>query len=470
MLKRSCVILLFVWVFTGVFSNAIAQTWTKKQLIHDLQFLNEAIKEGHPAYKIFGFNLDNQINSISNSGTEKYSSFNYEFEIRKCLRSLQCCHTYITESPLKSDFVDNKNPFFPFRMLAEGDDLYLTSAINDSIKFSSDPVKVLEINNTSSKDILDYFDNYQSADGLQTTFRNYIVKNSASIIVRRMFNETDSFRIVGIVGNDTTIINEKAYLTASAPSKNTVKDTIKVIFKNKESYFYCSEKLPQTGILKLKTFSSRGYSKFYKNIFKYQKKHQIKNILIDVRDNFGGSRGNVVELLSYFVKEEEYYSLEITKSKINKHLKKSYSLLRFIYFDIFNHHKLQKTDSTRKYIFKIEPNKSHFAGKSIVWTNGASLSSASTLTSYLQQKCNAIVVGEESGGGVYGNNGGSFPTLELPESKIKIQIPLYRLTHNFGNQLENHGIKPNFKIENTIDNMLKNNTNDLLFIQSILIN
>jgi hypothetical protein len=468
--KRSGVILLFVWIFIGSCSNANCQVWTKKQLIHDLQFLNEAVKEGHPAFRNFGFSLDEQIRLINNSGIEKYSPFEYEYEIRKGLRSLQCCHTYITESPLKVNFSNKKNPFFPFRMLAEGDDLYLTSSINDSVQCSNFPVKVLKINDKSSKDILDYFNNYQSADGIQTTFRNYIVKNSASIIVRRIFAEADSFQIVGIVGSDTININERAFLTASEPVKSSVKDTIKVLFKNKESYFYFSEKLPKTGILKLKTFSSHGYSKFYRNIFKYQKQHQLKNILIDVRDNFGGSRNNVVELLSYFVKTEENYSLEISKSKINKHLKKSFSLLRFFYFDIFNHHKLQKTDSTRKYIFKIEPNKTNFEGKTIVWTNGASLSSASTLASYLQQKCNATVVGEETGGGVYGNNGGSFPTLELPESKIKIQFPIYRLVHNFGNQQENRGIKPDFPIKNSINNLLKNNKNDLLFIQSILIN
>jgi hypothetical protein len=419
---------------------------------------------------MFGFSLDEQLDAINKSGTENYSSFEFESEIRKGLRSLQCCHTYITESPLKVDFIQKKNPFFPFRMLSDGADLYLTSAINDSVQFSNFPVKVLQINNRSSKNILDYFDNYQSADGTQTTFRNYIVKNSASIIVRRIFSEADTFQILGITGNDTITITEKAYLTVSEPVKSTIKDTIKVIFKHKESYFYCSEKLPQTGIIKLKSFSSRGYSKFYKNIFKYQHQHQLKNILIDVRDNFGGSRSNVVELLSYFVSKEENYSLEITKSKINKHLKKSYSFLRYLYFDIFNHRKLLKTDSTRKYVFKIEPNKTKFTGKIIVWTNGASLSSASTLASYLQQKCNANVVGEETGGGVYGNNGGSFPSLQLPESKIKVQFPIYRLIHNFGNQQENHGIKPDFPIKNTIDNLLKNNTNDLLLIQSILIN
>lgn len=470
MIHRSCLILLLLWILGGFTAVVQGQTWSKVQLIQDLDFLNAAIKEGHPAYKKFGFCLDNQIQSVKSSTLDNFSSFEYEYEIRKCLRILQCCHTYITVSPLKVHFINKQNPFFPFRLMVDNDDLYLTSSINDSVQYTSFPVKVISINNVQSIDLLNYFDNYQSSDGKQTTFRNYMVKNLSSVILRRMFSQTDSFNITGVFGNDTIVIREKAYLTASEPVKSGIKDTIKVIFKNKDSYFYCSDKLPRTGIIKLKTFTSRGYSKFYRNIFKYQKKHELKNLLIDVRDNFGGSRKNVSDLLSYFVLQEENYCLEITKSKINKYLKNSFSILRFFYFDVFNHKKLQRTDSTKKYFFNIDPQRTHYDGKVVVWINGASLSSASTLSSYLQNRCNALVVGEESGGGVYGNNGGSFPTLQLPESKIKIQFPIYRLNHNFGNQQENHGIAPNYPLKNSINDLLKNNTNDLFFIQSILIN
>jgi hypothetical protein len=467
--KRSCVILL-LWIFLGSISEANAQKWSKTQLIRDLEFLNTAIKAIHPAYKTFGFNLDNQIYSLKISEIDQFSSFEYEYEIRKCLRLLQCCHTYISSSPLKVDFIRKQNPFFPFRFLADGDDLYLTSSINDSVRYANFPVKVISINDRRSVDLLDYFNNYQSADGAQTTFRNYVVKNLSSVILRRMFCEADTFKITGLVGNDTITFQEKAFLTSSEPVKRGVKDTVKVIFKNKDSYFYASKNFEQTGVIKLKSFPSRGYAKFYRKIFKYQKKNNFKNIVIDVRDNFGGSRGNATELLSYFITKEENYCLEISRCKIDKRLLKSYSLLRFFYFDIFNLRRLERTDTTKRYTFKFKPKENHFDGKVVVWTNGASLSSASLLTSYLQQRCNASVMGEETGGGVFGNNGGSFPTLQLPESKIKIQFPIYRLIHNFGNQQENCGVKPDFPLKNSINNLIENKINDLLILRSILIN
>ena len=49
------------------------------------------------------------------------------------------------------------------------------------------------------------------------------------------------------------------------------------------------------------------------------------------------------------------------------------------------------------------------------------------LTSWLKQHGNTTFVGEQAGGGYNGNNGGSFPILNLPASKVKINFPAYRL-------------------------------------------
>ena len=49
------------------------------------------------------------------------------------------------------------------------------------------------------------------------------------------------------------------------------------------------------------------------------------------------------------------------------------------------------------------------------------------LTSWLKQHGNTTFVGERAGGGYNGNNGGSFPILNLPVLKVKINFPAYRL-------------------------------------------
>lgn len=52
------------------------------------------------------------------------------------------------------------------------------------------------------------------------------------------------------------------------------------------------------------------------------------------------------------------------------------------------------------------------------------------LSSWLKQHGNTTFVGERAGGRYNGNNGGSFPVLFLPVSKVKINFPAYRLILN----------------------------------------
>ena len=69
----------------------------------------------------------------------------------------------------------------------------------------------------------------------------------------------------------------------------------------------------------------------------------------------------------------------------------------------------------------------HFDGKLYVITDGFTATASSMLPSCLKQHTNAIFIGNQASGGYNGNNGGSFPIITLPKSKIEIIFPAYRL-------------------------------------------
>ncbi len=56
---------------------------------------------------------------------------------------------------------------------------------------------------------------------------------------------------------------------------------------------------------------------------------------------------------------------------------------------------------------------------------GESFSGAADFAAVTHHLQRATFIGEETGGGYYGNNSGMMPTLTLPNSKLRIRLPMY---------------------------------------------
>ena len=71
------------------------------------------------------------------------------------------------------------------------------------------------------------------------------------------------------------------------------------------------------------------------------------------------------------------------------------------------------------------PGKYPFLGKVFVLIEGGTFSTAADFCAVTHHLKRATFVGEETGGGYYGNNSGMMPTLTLPNSKVGIRLPMY---------------------------------------------
>jgi C-terminal processing protease CtpA/Prc len=59
----------------------------------------------------------------------------------------------------------------------------------------------------------------------------------------------------------------------------------------------------------------------------------------------------------------------------------------------------------------------------------------------LKGQPNVHLVGEETGGGYYGNSAMYLPTIRLPHSGIRVSLPLYRLVEDAGRP-KGRGVMP----------------------------
>ena len=65
--------------------------------------------------------------------------------------------------------------------------------------------------------------------------------------------------------------------------------------------------------------------------------------------------------------------------------------------------------------------------------------------SFLKAQTNITTVGEETGGGYYGNTAMHIPTIVLPNTGIQVSLPMYRLVMD-ATRPKGHGFIPDIEI------------------------
>ena len=79
---------------------------------------------------------------------------------------------------------------------------------------------------------------------------------------------------------------------------------------------------------------------------------------------------------------------------------------------------------------------------------------ASEFAGLLADKSRAILIGEESGGNPKYLTGGDIATLILPNSKIKVHIPLRKVITNIRHESKTTGVIPDYEVSVTIEDRL----------------
>jgi hypothetical protein len=102
-----------------------------------------------------------------------------------------------------------------------------------------------------------------------------------------------------------------------------------------------------------------------------------------------------------------------------------------------------------------QPANPHFGGKTVVLMNGGSFSTTCEFLSMLHERGGAAFVGEETGGGYYGNTSGADASLVLPNSKLILPLPLvgYYMAIE-GTTQGAHGIRPDYPVSYSIEDIL----------------
>jgi hypothetical protein len=329
--------------------------------------------------------------------------------------------------------------------------------------------EILSIDGQPIKELHDLFaDRFRTgADSEIPTgryYRNLIYFRSSYF---NWFGEKDSVLVsyVPAVGSDT-ITRYLRCQTSSAAASYLRRRYIQDLSPNQNLRLYELDDNNTTAILNVSTFAkfekkdplNLKFKKRLKTVFKTVQDKGYENLVIDLRSNGGGAVQNSGRLLSYLLPEPfSVMSGSTLKPKaiwpyLTMDLNPAMPFAFLLNYRWDKENKVWRTRKTKRKKFKPEK-KYPFRGNLYLLSNGASYSATVSVLAHVKNQGVGSIVGEMPGGAYWGDFAGRFKIVRLPNSKIRVRIPLKTLYHDISpsNRLE---IQPNFPIASTYEDLI----------------
>ena len=290
-----------------------AKVYSKQGYIEDLQQLGEKLLEVHPnalkfiSEKEFWETIETKKSLITNNTT--FAEFTWHCS--EIIANINCSHTSMGSFFFEDGMLPS-NLKFPLQTRLIGNKLYVVDAYSNGEEVTIKD-EITAINNIPvSQLITDVFKHLQSQGHVETSKRLEFNRWSTVIIPYALnFPKNYSVKIKG----------------KQSPIKLNSAENIKVPYID-NSIPFCGKDLcleikedENTAIMTLYSFNYYPWNnldefqKFVDESFKSIKEKEIKNLIIDVRFNGGGSPESSIYLLKHLMKEPFAYFSKTDNSK-----------------------------------------------------------------------------------------------------------------------------------------------------------
>jgi C-terminal processing protease CtpA/Prc len=312
---------------------------------------------------------------------------------------------------------------------------------------------ITAINDIKADVFIEQMKQYASTDGFSDGFKENQISASFPARFRWLYGLAENYRISFI---DSAGLPAKMSLPNFFPDKkdsSSFKKTVSIIEKKKTkkvatpSYGKVSmDTARQLAVMELNTFSHKKLPRFIRSGFKKLKQDNVDNLVIDLRSNGGGKIDNSTLLTRYII-DKPFRVADSVSAKDLRLAYPQYTQASWIYRYFRWSFSKKKEDGrwhmqqTERKVYK-PLKKNHFDGNVYILTGGTTFSASLLFLSKVYQQENVTVVGEETGGGARGNSAVMIPKITLPNSKVQLRLPLFRLISDIHLPPNGRGIMP----------------------------
>ncbi|MHC0445721.1 S41 family peptidase [Flavobacterium sp. 3-218] len=482
MLKSKIVLIFLFPLF--IFSQS--EKWPAEKLQQDLNIFREIREKANSG--LYKYRAKQQIDSIYNWAFSQIKEPKELIEFYKIILQITDFEGSLhNDTTLPDDFekkYSSGNVFFPYPVKLIQNKLILNFK-NEEIPLGS---QIHSINGIETQKILTSLYKYYTTDGYNITGKSIGIGSSFAKYFEMEYGAQKSFLVEYSLPNQT----QKQTKSISSVSNEIRKENFKNRFslpidslqyqkaKDKYSFKIISS---NTALLSVHTFvigrnakdkQHIAYKKYLDSCFQYLSKHsEIKNLIVDVRNNGGGTDPNDIITFSYLAEKpfRENASAYVNFQKIPfpKYLvyeetdpKKQQEELKDFEDELIEEFpKLidQKYSQDSKFNMLLQPDKNSFKGQIYLLISPRIASAGSLFASLVAGNTKAIVIGEETMGGYFGHNGHTPIEYELPNTKIKTQFSIVNLEQDVPkktNQIFGRGVIPDHEISQTLEDFMQN--------------
>jgi hypothetical protein len=426
-----------------------------EKLREDFRILRGALEEGHPG--IYRYTpkaeLDLRFDQAEQALTRPMNVYEFYRVAAPVVAALKCGHTGVRVNP----DLDKGKPVLPFAVRVLDGKLYILRDLSSG-KVTLAGKEVRAINGVSADKIMQSMLAATPGDGDVETARQ---RRMAAGFGRELID------LLGLESPYTV-----TYRDANEARENTITldgvDAAKLQQpRSKDSAaltFFDDGKIAD---LKIHRFGGNVNKKdlgaFIRDAFAEIAEKKSTALILDLRDNGGGADQLGKLLLSFLIDEPFQYYDDLVLNALDFSFRKYSPQNRALPADMLERQPNGKYRLVKHPNWGLQqPSKPTFTGKVYILINGNSFSSTSEFLSHAHARKRAKFIGEESGGGYYGNTSGPGAMLVLPNTKLQAYVPLmtyYMAVRDY--KAASHGVVPDYPVTYTIDELLAEKDKEL---------
>ncbi len=356
--------------------------------------------------------------------------------------------------------------FLPFSIKVIDNRVFINSSDNPQLKTG---MQILSIDDIPVTSIISNVIRYVHRDGYISTFPYRHLED---------YSPTQNENILDLYYSFFYRLRDSLILALKQPDGNVVRFNCQSLnYKQYQSFYWkrnpheppltFKQLNKNSALLEISSFHSsyrenykQDFERLFEQCFNRLDSNKTRNLVIDLRRCEGGDNSYLLLLQYLMLKpfrvlkyiEVAYAGLPST-SKYFESTDNAFFPDSLLYRLPNGKYRLKsKYKPTIAGYTTTSPKRQHFKGKVYVLTSGSTGSAAAIFCTILRNAHRAIFIGEETGGAMEGPTSLNIPVLVLPNSKIRIEVPLIKL-QLASRYIKGRGVIPDYFVEPLVNDI-----------------
>lgn len=399
---------------------------TREQLLEDFRILRQALEEGHSG--IYRYTSKAEMDRVF-AGAEKaldrpMDVLELHRVVAPVVGAVKCGHTSLgLPDPVRQELTE-RTPLLPLQVRVLDRKVYVyRDLFHPDRRLAGKEIR--SVNGVPASRIVTTLFAAMSADGDGISLRQIDASGQFGLYLVSLMGLRAPYEVTvadpGTGREETVRFAGMEFPKMREASQAQVREQKKAPLPEGPELSFLDD--GRIAVMRIPEFS--GLRGFIEDSFEKIQAKGSKTLILDVRNNYGGEDSLGKQLFSHFVDKPFRYYDDLVLNKM------SFGFEKYATQSMSPPPSAFERGQDGKYHWVSHPNwginqpsRPTFRGKVFTLINGGSFSTTAEFLSQMHFNKRATFIGEESGGGYYGNSSGYMPTITLPHSGINLHLPL----------------------------------------------